>query len=177
MNVHSTFDTPSYFKDLLSSIPRKQMCESHDGDRIDIGPGPLAGEDGEDQWDTKEAEAGHKENKQKEAEGNDERVDGDTPLPLRSTKKRSLSSAKKKPRVKRCVKRRSFSLPLLSDEDIATRDESDISSYTSSRPHRPSRPRPTSLDSIGFEEDTCDDGKMEAVAERSRMAVVYEQQS
>ena len=57
-----------------------------------------------------------------------------------------------------------------------TGDESDISSYTSSRPHYPSRPRPTSSDSTGFVGDTCDDGMMEAVGERSRMAVIYEQQ-
>ena len=88
-----------------------------------------------------------------------------------------LSSAKGKRRVKRRVRRRRFSSPFASDEDTATGDESDISSYTSSRPHRPSRPRPTSSDSTGSEGESCDDGKMEAVSERSRMAVIYEQQS
>ena len=178
MNVHSTSNTPPpYFKDLLSSTPGKQVCGSHDGDRIDTGPGPSAGEDREDQWDPQEAETGHEEDKKEETESNGERDDGDKPPLLGSTKKRPLSSAKEKSGVKRCVKRRRFSSPFSSDEDTATGDESDISSYTSSRPHRPSKLRPTSSDSTGFEGDTCDDGKMEAVGERSRMAVIYEQQS
>lgn len=110
-------------------------------------------------------------------EGNGERDDGDTPLLLRSVKKRPLSSVKEERRVKRRVKRHRFSSPLSSDEDTATGDESDISSYTSSRFHRPSKSQPTSSDSIGFEGDTCDGSKMKAVGERSCMAVIYEQQS
>ena len=140
-------------------------------------PGPSAGEDREDQWDSQKAEAGHEEDKKEETEGNGEGDDGDKPLLLRSTKKRPLSSAKEKRRVKRRIKRRRFSSPSSSDEDTAMGDESDISSYTSSRPYRPSKPRSTSSDSTGFEGDTCDDSKMEAVGERSRMAVIYEQQS
>ena len=106
MNVHSTSNTPSpNSKDLLSSTPGKQVYGSHDRDRIDTGPGPLVGEDTEYQWDLKEAEAGHKKDKKEETEGNGERDSGDTHLLLRSTKKRSLSSAKKKCRVKRRVKR------------------------------------------------------------------------
>ena len=86
------------------------MCESHDGDRLDIGPCPSAGENREGQWDPEEAEAGHKEDRQEDAEGNGERDDGerddgerddgerddgerddgDTPLPLRSSKKRPV---------------------------------------------------------------------------------------
>ena len=92
-------------------------------------------------------------------------------------RRKGLSSAKGNTRVKRCIKRCRSSLPLSADEDTATGDESDVSNYTSSRPHRPSRPRPTSSDSTGFKGDTCDDGKMKAVGERSRMAVIYEQQS
>lgn len=173
MNVHSTSNTPPpYLKDLLSSTPDKQVYGSHDGDRIDTGPGPSAGEDREDQCDPKEAEAGHKKDEKKETEDN-----GDTPLLLRSTKKRPLSSANEKCRVKRRVKRHSFSSPFSSDEDTATGTESDISSYIFSRPHRLSRSRPTSSESTGFEGDTCDDGQMETVSERSRTTVTYEQQS
>ena len=178
MNVHSTSNTPlPYFKNLLSSTSGPQVCESHDGDRIDTGPGSSSGEDREDQWEPKEAEAGHEEDKKEETKGNGERDDGDKPLLLRSTKKRPLSSTKEKPCVRRRVKRRRFSSPFSSDEDTATGDESDISSYASSRPYRPLTPRPISFDSTGFEGDTCDDGKMEAVGERSCMAVIYEQQS
>ena len=126
MNVHSTSNTPPpYVKDLLSSTPGKQVCGSHDGDRLDTGPGPSAGEDREDQWGPQEAEAGHEEDEKEETEGNGQRDEGHKPLLLHSTKKRPLSSAKEK--------HRRFS----SGEDTATGDESDISSYTSSRPHRP----------------------------------------
>ena len=170
MNVHSTSNTPPpYSRDLLSSALGKQVCGSHDGERFYPGPGPPAGEDREDRWNLKEVEAGREDDENEETEGNGGRDDGDTPLLPHSTKKRPLSSSK--------GKRRRFSSPFTSDEDTATGDESDISSYTSSRPHRPSRPRPTSSDSIGFEKDTCDDGKMEPGGERSRMAVIYEQQS
>ena len=153
------------------------MYGSNHGDRIDTGPGPSAGEDKEDLCDSKEAEAGHKKDKKGETEGNGEGDDGDTPLLLGSTKKRPLSSAKEKRRVKRRVKRHRFSSPFSSDEDTATGDESDISSYISSRPHRLTRPWPTSSHSPGFEGDICDDGQIEAVGERSRMTVIYEQQS
>ena len=76
--------------------------------------------------------------------------------------------------MKRRVKRHRLSSPFSSDEDTATGDELDISSYTSFRPHRPSKPQPTSSNSTGFEGDTYDDAKMEAVGERSRMAVIDE---
>ena len=153
------------------------MYESQDEDRIDIGPDPSAGENREDQCDSKKAETGHKKDQKGEMKGNGERDDGDTPLLLRFTKKRPLSSAKKKCRVKRRVKRHRFSSPFSSDEDTATGDESNISSYIFSKPHCLSRPRLTSSDSTGFEGDTCDDGQMKTVGERSRMTVVYEQQS
>lgn len=80
-------------------------------------------------------EAGHEEDEKEDTEGNGERDYGDTPLLVLSTKKRPLSSAKEKPRVKRRVKRRRFSSPLFSDKDTATEDELDISSYISTRPH------------------------------------------
>ena len=83
--MHSTSNTPPYFKNLLASTLGKQVCGSHDGDRIDTGPGPSAGEDREDHSDSKEAEAGHEGDKKEETGGN-----GDTPLLLRSTKKRPV---------------------------------------------------------------------------------------
>lgn len=173
MNVHSISNiSSSYFKDLLSFTPGKQMYGSHHGDRIDTGPGPSVGEDREDQCVFKEAKAGHKKDKKEETKGNGERDDGDTSLLLRFTKKRPLFSAKKKCRVKRRVKRHRFSSSFSSDEDTATENESDISSYISFRSHRLSRPRSTSSHSIGFEGDTCDDGQIETVDERSRMTVI-----
>jgi len=163
---------------LLSSTPGKQAWESRDEDRIDTGPGPSAGEDNEERWDRQEAEAGDEENqreREEDMEDDGKRPDSDTPL-LRSAKE-SLSFAREKPRVKRRVKRRRFSSPLSSDEKNVTGDESDISSHRSSRPHYSSNPRPTSSHSTGFGGDTSDDGKMESVGERSRMAIIYEQQS
>ncbi|KAL8763584.1 MAG: hypothetical protein Q9184_000657 [Pyrenodesmia sp. 2 TL-2023] len=50
MTVHSTSNTPPlHSKDLLSSIAGKQVCESHDGDRLGAGPDISAGETREDQ--------------------------------------------------------------------------------------------------------------------------------
>lgn len=139
---------------ILSSIPLLRISKtfsrshsanrcagSHDGDRIDTGPGPSAGEDREDQWAPQEAEAGHEEDKKEETEGNGERDDGDKPLLLRSTKKRPLSSAKEKRRVKRRVKRRRFSSPFSSDEDTVTG-----TSWTSAAIHLPDPTVPQSPD-------------------------------
>lgn len=97
MNVHSASNTPPpYVKDLLLSTLGKQVCGSHDGDRIDIGPGPSVDEDREDQWDPNKAEASHEKDKKEETKGSGERDDDDTPLLLRFTKKRPLSFAKEK---------------------------------------------------------------------------------
>ena len=142
-----------------------------------VGSGTSAGEDNEDQWDRQEAEAGDEDNKrerEEDMEDDGERADSDTSL-LLFAKKMPLSFAKEKPRVKRRLKRRRFSSPLSSDEKSATGDESDISSYRSSRPHHCSNSRLTSSHLIGFGGDTSD--KMESVGERSRMAIIYEQQS
>lgn len=73
----------------------------HDGDRINTWPGPLAGEDREDEWDLREVKVGHDEDEKKEMEDN-ERYGSDTPLLLYSVRKRPLSSAKEKPCMKRC---------------------------------------------------------------------------
>ena len=178
-NVHSAFNILSpYLKD-LSSTPAKQACESQDGDRKNTGPGPSAGEDREDQWDSKEAEAGDEEDEKEETEDIGERDENHTPL-LRSTKKRSLSPAKEKFRVKRRTKSRRFSSPLSSDEEAEMGDESDISSY---EPHHISDSRPNPSRTIDLEGDTSDDGGRELPDGRSdrglraRMAVIYERQS
>ena len=127
-NVRSAFHTPPpYLKD-LSSKPANRACESQDGDRIDPGPGPSAGEDREDQWDCKEVEAGEEEDAKEETKDVGERDESQKP-PLRSTKKRPVSPAKEKSCVKRRTKRRRFSSPLSSDAETEMGDESDISSY------------------------------------------------
>ena len=107
----------------------------------------------------------------------DDRSEGGDARSVGRTKKKPLSSAKEQCRVKRRVKRHRFSSPFTSDEDTLMGDEPYINSHTTSRPHHPSRSRPTSSDLTGLEGDTCDHGKKEAVGKRSRMVVIYEQQS
>ena len=178
MNVHFIFNiSSSYFKNLLSFTLDKQMCESHDENRINIDSDFSIDENKEDQWDFQETKTNHEKDKKEETKSNDERNDDDKSSLLNFTKKRSLSFVKKKSDVKRCVKRRRFSSFFSSNENIATRNESNINSYTSFRSHRFSKSRLISSDSIDFEKDTCDDDKMKIVNERSRMIVIYEQQS
>jgi len=178
-NVRSAFNAPPpYLKDLPSK-PANRACESHDGDRIDPGTGPSAGEDRKDQWDRKDVEAGEEEDEKEETEDVGERDESQTP-PLRFTKKRPLSPAKKKSYEKRRTKRRRFSSPLSSDEEAETREESDISSY---KPHHVPDFRPTPSHSTHLEGDTSDDGTRELPGGRSdrrpraRIAVIYERQS
>jgi len=125
------------------------------------------------------------ERKDKETDRNDEKEsesDADkykTPSP-RSTKKRSLPFVEDKLRVKRRIKRRPFSSRLSSDEHIETKDESDISSYTSVKPHHVLN-LPSSFHSTDFDENTSEDAT-ECKDEQSnkllisRTAVIYEQQ-
>ena len=96
---------------------------------------------------------------------------------LRSTKKRSLSTAEDKPHVQRHIKHGRFSSPLSSDEETETGGESEISSYTPWVPYRASNTRPVSSRSTGLEEDISDDGKTEFTRGRSQTTVIYEQQS
>ena len=132
---------------------------THDGDRINTWSGPSADKNRVDQWTPKGAEAGHEEDQKGETEGNGERSECDTPLLLRFTKKRPLSSAKKKPCVKRRVKRRRFWSSFSSDE--ATRHQQ---LYIFQTPH-PSRPRSISSVSTSFEGATYDNGMMGPVDE------------
>jgi len=103
-----------------------------------------------------------------------------TPL-LRSMKKRSLPTAGGKPRAKR-IKCRRFSSPSPSDEKTEMDDESDIGSYTPSKPHHFSNSPVSSSHLAGPEGSTSDDGTTNLLGGRpnrrtiSRMAVVYEQQ-
>lgn len=70
--------------------------------------------------------------------------------------------------MQRRIKRGRFSSLLSSDEETETGDESDISSYTPSRPHHTSNAQPTSSHSTGLEADTSDDGEREFTGGRSR---------
>ncbi len=76
-----------------------------------------------------------------------------------------------------------FRHPFLQMRKPRQEDESDISSYTPSKPQHVSIPRPTPSRSTGLEADTSDDGTMGLAGGRSdqrlpsRMAVIYQQQS
>ena len=140
MNVHSVFNiSSSYFKDLFSFTLDKQMYESNHEDCINIESDFSVDENREDLCDFIETKASHKKDKKEETKDNDKKNDDDTFLLLCFTKKRSLFSAKKKRRVKRRVKRHRFSSSFSSDENIATKNESNIKSYISFRSHRLTR--------------------------------------
>lgn len=145
--VHSTIDTPSPGRNaLLLSV----------------------GEE-ESQWDNEEVGADEEEELESDA---DKHKTALSPY----KKKRSLSSAGEKLRLKR-IKRRPFSSRLSSDEQTETGDDSDISSYT---PFNLQRPNPLSYlsHSIDFDEHASDDSAMKCTDERrsrSRTAVIYEQ--
>ena len=167
----------SYLKDFLFFTFGKQMYEFNHENCINIEFDLSVDENREDLCDFKEAKANHKKNKKKETKDNDERNDDDTFLLLRFTKKRFLFFAKKKRRVKRCVKRYRFSSSFSLNEDTATKNESDISSYISFRLHRLTRLWFIFFHSIDFEKNTCDDDQIKTVNEQFSITVIYEQQS
>lgn len=102
---------------------------------------------------------------------------------LRPTKKRCYSVGGKKLPVKRRVKRRRFSLPLSSDEDIETGTEPDISSYAPAKIYCTSNLQSSSSPlSVGREREPKPDDVLEGAIGKSkrrplsRTAVVYKQQ-
>ncbi|KAI4196203.1 MAG: hypothetical protein LQ350_006696 [Teloschistes chrysophthalmus] len=141
-------------------------------------PDLLKGADKKDQWEDKEADTYADD---KEEEPNSNNFKNQTPS-LRSTKKRSLSTAGEKSQVKG-IERGRLSSWLSSDEETETGDESDSSTYIPCTPSTPSTshaiafPRPTSSYSTGLKGDLSgDDGVPGFVGGRSRTAVIYEQQ-
>ncbi len=107
-----------------------------------------------------------------EEEGSGIDSEWNTPSRLHPPKKRSLCRASKKP----CIKRRRFSTRPSSDEEPETGDESDYSRCIPSQTHHISNPQlPSCLTSL--RSDTSDDRAMDLAGGRSRMAVIYEQQS
>jgi len=86
-----------------------------------------------------------------------------TPL-LRSTKKRFLSIVRRRAPLERRIKRRRFSSPLSSDEKIETGDESDISTYTPSKPYHILTRRLTASYLTGLKEDLGNDSTIEIVS-------------
>lgn len=147
------------------------MCELEGGNHTSLTPDPSADDDTRGQQVDKEAEIADEE----------ERFSGDSKrdiLPyLHPTEKRSLCRVGEKPRKKRRTKRHLFSSRLYLDAETRTGDESDISSYTPSKPCYVSKPRPTSSHMTSLQGDTSDDGVMDLVGGGSQMAVIYEQQS
>ena len=116
---HSTSSTPSPRRPtLLLLAENKQACESSDGGRNDFELDPSAQNEKEVRRDEKEGEA----DDEKE-EPDNESVKNSPPLP-RPAKKGCLYAAEKKPALKRCIKRRRFSSPLLQMRKTETRDES-----------------------------------------------------
>ena len=122
-------------------------------------------------WCDREAEQ-HK----KDGESDGEIHENSLPL-LYSTKKRYRSLAHGKSFRKRCMKRHRFSSPFSSNLETDTGEESDYSIYEPSKAHDVFKIRPASSQSISLEEDATKYDKMEVAGERSRMAVIYEQQS
>ena len=147
------------------------MCAFEGGNHKSLTPDPSADDDARGQQDDKEAEMADKE----EGFGGDSERDI---LPyLHPTKKRSLCRVGEKPHEKHRIKRHPFSSRLSSDAETGTGDESDISSYTPLKTRHISKSRPISSHLTSLEGDTSDDGAMDLAGGRSRMTVIYEQQS
>ena len=149
----------------------RPMCEFEGGQHKSLTPDPSSDDDARGQQDDKEAEIADEE------EGFGGNSEWDTLLYLDPTKKRSLCRVKEKPHKKRGIKRHPFSSRLYLDAETGTGDKSDISSYTPSKPHHISKPRPTSSHLTSLQGDISDDGAMDLVGGGSQMAVIYEQQS
>lgn len=147
------------------------MCEFEGGQHKRLTPDPSSDNNARGQQDDKEAKIANKE----EGYSGDGKRDI---LPyLHPTKKRSLCVVEKKPRKKSHTKHHHFLSRLYSDTEMGTGDESDISSYTPSKPRHMSKPRPTSSHLTSLQKDTSDDGVMDLLGGGSQMAVIYEQQS
>ncbi len=171
-NQHSTSKPPQlHHNTIVSSKHDRPMCEFEGGKHKCLTPDPSADDDTRGQQDDKEAEMADEE------EGFSGDSERDTLPYLHPTKKRSLCRVGEKPSKKRRIKRHPFSSRLSSDADMGTGDESDISSYTPSKPRHISKPRPTSSHLTSLQGDTSDDGAMDLVGGRSQIAVIYEQQS
>jgi len=144
-------------------------CESTDGGRKNVEPDLTADKAKGDRWDDKEAEADDEE------EEPDENNDENNSLLLGPTKQQCRSTASKKSSQKRDTKCRRISSPHSFNEEVEMGDESNIDSYTSSRPHHPSVPRSPSSHTTGSEGDTKSDDRMGFAGEQSWMVVICEQ--
>ena len=136
-----------------------------------IDEGPPVTKPKEDWCNSREAEQ-HEEDDKSDWEAHKNSL----PL-LQSTKKRYRSLAHEKSFRQRGIKRHRFSSPFSSDLETETGEESDYSIYTPSKGHDVFKLRPASSKSISREEDTIEYDKIEIAGKRSRMAVIYEQQS
>lgn len=125
----------------------------------------------EDWWDKEEAEAHEEDDEINEG------IDENSPPRLRSTKKRCRSTACESSFRKRDMKRHHFSSSLISNLKIETSDESNYSKYTSSKTHDVLKFRLVAFYSSSLKRDISDNDKMKIVNERSRMTIIYEQQS
>ena len=170
-NKHSTSKpAPLHRNPIVSSKHDRPIYEFEGGQHKSLTPDPSSDYDARGQQDDKEAEI---DNEEEGYSGNGKR---DTLPDLHPTKKRSLCGVGEKPRKKRRTKRHLFSSRLYSDAETETGDESDISSYTPSKPYHISKPRPTSP-LISLQGDASNNGVMDLVGGGSQMAVIYEQQS
>ncbi|CAF9941279.1 MAG: hypothetical protein HETSPECPRED_003040 [Heterodermia speciosa] len=160
---HTTRVSPYDNSGLLTANDRS-ICEP-------IDEGPLPTKPDKDWRDRNEVEQ-HKE----DDETDQETRENSLPL-LRPTKKRHRPSAREKSFRKRGTKRHRFSSPFSSDLETDTGEESDYSIYKPSKAHDVFKIRPASSRSISPEEDATKYDKMEVAGERSRMAIIYEQQS
>ena len=148
----------------VSSANDTPTCEPPDEGLSAINPN-------EDWWDSSEVE------QHKECEETSREIQENSLPSLRPAKRRYRPSAHNKPFRRRGTKRHRFSSPFSSDLEIDTGEESDHSTYTSSKAHDSSKSRPRPSYPISLNGDASEGGKMEIANERSGMAVIYEQQS
>lgn len=160
----------------LPSTACPQFQESIDEGCRNGENAPLTSGDKRARWDSKAAEAD-------DAGGGLQGDNNEQSTLLRPTKKRCQSVGGKKLPVKRRVKRRRFSSPLSSDEEIETGTQPDISSYPPAKTYRTFNLRSSSSPlPVGREREPKPDDALEGANGKSRRrplsrtAVVYKQQ-
>ena len=125
----------------------------------------------EDWQDTNDAE------QYREDDETNREIHENSPLLLRSAKKRYPPSTREKSFWRRGTKRHRFSSPFSSELEADTGEESDCSIYTPFKVPDVSKSRSATSFLIGLNRDASQGSKMKIAGEQSGMAVIYKQQS
>ncbi|KAI4215485.1 MAG: hypothetical protein LQ351_001954 [Letrouitia transgressa] len=143
VNAHSTSKPPPNAATIVAFYRRQASRGQYDSEKAEVN----------------NKEAGEDKDEEEQNNNGSDSYEKNTPRPIR---KRSRSTAIKKIPIKRAIKRRRFSLPLLSDEETEEMgDESDVSSYTPTEPYRTISLRSASPHSTCLGGEISDDREIE----------------